>query len=111
MIPPIAKQHVQSVVHHSQIVDGLIYLVGQKEVCYEDSDMTCPFRQRRYFYYLSGVNDPGCYLTYDIERDYLTLYIPPINPQTIIWFGRGSTVDEAKDKSVISSGFDLGIPI
>lgn len=65
--------------------------------------MTYPFRQRRYFYYLSGVKEPSCCLTYDIERDYLLLYIPPINPSTVIWFGRGLTLDEAKDKSVIAS--------
>ena len=70
--------------------------------------MTYPFRQRRYFYYLSGVNEPGCYLTYDIERDYLTLYIPPIIPRTVVWVGRGSTLDEAKDKLVISMGLDTG---
>lgn len=73
--------------------------------------MTYPFRQRRYFYYLSGVNEPGCYLTYDIERDYLTLYIPPIIPQKVVWVGRGSTLDEAKDKLVISSDLDRGIRI
>ncbi|MCJ1467690.1 hypothetical protein MMC07_006315 [Pseudocyphellaria aurata] len=98
MEQPSAKQHVQSVVHHSKLFQGLIYLVGQKEVYFEDSDMTYPFRQRRYFYYLSGVNEPGCHLIYDIEHDYLTLYIPPISPQTVIWVGRGSTMDEAKDK-------------
>lgn len=110
MIPHLAKQHAQSVVRHSKLVEGLIYLDGQKEVYFEDSDMTYPFRQRRYFYYLSGVNEPGCHLTYDIELDHLTLYIPPISPQTVIWFGRGSTVDEAKHKSVISSGFNIRIP-
>ena len=72
--------------------------------------MTYPFRQRRYFYYLSGVNEPGCYLTYDIERDHLILYIPPIIPQAVVWVGRGPTLDEAKDKLVISSGrLDRGI--
>lgn len=66
----------------------------------EDSDMAYPFRQRRYFYYLSGVNEADCYLTYDIKYDHLSLYIPPIIPQQVLWFGRGSTVKEAEDKSV-----------
>jgi Xaa-Pro dipeptidase len=33
---------------------GLIYLPGQSAKNNEDSDMPAPFRQRRYFYYLSG---------------------------------------------------------
>ena len=98
-----AKQHAQAVVRRLRLSQGLIYLAGQREIPIEDSDMTYPFRQRRYFYYLSGINEPGCYLTYDVERDYLLLYIPPINPSTVIWFGRGLTLDKAKDKSVVTS--------
>lgn len=37
-------------------------------------------------------------MTYDIEADELTLYIPPINPKRVIWNGRGSTIAEAYDK-------------
>ena len=39
--------------------DGLVYLPGEPAKNNEDSDMPAPFRQRRYFYYLSGfVNVP-----------------------------------------------------
>lgn len=44
------------------------------------------------------MDEPSCHVTYDIEADRLTLYIPPINPRRVIWNGRGSTVDEAYDK-------------
>jgi Xaa-Pro dipeptidase len=37
----------------------LIYLPGQPARNNEDSDMPAPFRQRRYFYYLSGCVDLG----------------------------------------------------
>jgi Xaa-Pro dipeptidase len=60
--------------------------------------MPKPFRQFRYFCYLSGCNESSCYLTYDISRDFLTLYIPPIIPSQVIWVGRGSTIEEAKFK-------------
>lgn len=44
-------------------------------------------RQRCYFYYLSGCALPDCYLTYDIHNDHLTLFIPPIDFDSVIWSG------------------------
>ena len=35
------------------------------------------FRQRRYFYYLTGIDLPDCVVTYDILRDQLRLWVPP----------------------------------
>lgn len=43
-------------------------------------------------------NEPNCSLTYDIEKDRLTLFIPAIDPARVIWYGRGSTPEEAMDK-------------
>ena len=44
---------------------------------YEDSDQPVYFRQRRYFYYLTGIDFPDCTVTYNIQRDQLRLWIPP----------------------------------
>jgi Xaa-Pro dipeptidase len=55
-------------------------------------------RQRRYFYYLSGCNLPDSYLTYEMESEKLTLFIPPIEPDEVIWSGLPLTVDEAMEK-------------
>ncbi|KAI2638263.1 peptidase M24, structural domain-containing protein [Xylaria nigripes] len=82
-----AKLHAKKVVKALGSKDGIIYLPGQYNVNWEDSDQGPPFRQRRYFYYLSGVNFPGCSVTYDIEVDKLTLWIPYTPPATILWFG------------------------
>ncbi|KAF1943932.1 hypothetical protein EJ02DRAFT_432880 [Clathrospora elynae] len=90
-----AKQHAQRVQEKLGVEEGLVYLPGQPAWNNEDSDMPAPFRQRRYFYYLSGCNEPSCHLTYDIQRDTLTLFIPRINPARVIWNGRGSTPAEA----------------
>ena len=49
---------------------------------------------------MSGVNEPDCYMTYDIEQGLSTLYIAPITAQGVIWFGRGSTLEEAEDRLV-----------
>lgn len=37
-------------------------------------------------------------MTYDIQHDHLVLFIPRINPERVIWNGRGSTQAEALDK-------------
>ena len=75
---------------------------------------------------MSGVNEEDCYLTYDIEQDYLTLYIPPITVEgvsaivshttgdtelkvrsiKVIWFGRGSTIKEAEERLVQCLSYD-----
>lgn len=53
-----------------------------------------PFRQRRYAFYLSGADFPGCAVTYDIAKDILTLWIPIRKPEQIIWFGALPSVEE-----------------
>ncbi|OCL03469.1 hypothetical protein AOQ84DRAFT_302709 [Glonium stellatum] len=93
-----AKQHAQRVVQQLDVSKGLIYLPGAPTTYFQDSDQPQPFRQHRYFYYLSGVNEADCHLTYDISQDVLTLFIPKIDPSTVIWNGRGSTIAEAHDK-------------
>ena len=45
-----------------------------------------------------SVDESDCHVTYDIESDCLTLWLPAINPRTVVWIGRGSTVEEALDK-------------
>ena len=69
--------HARSVAKHLGTKDGLIYLVGRPSKNYEDSDQPVFFRQRRYFYYLTGIDLPDCTVTYDIRRDQLRLWIPP----------------------------------
>lgn len=49
-----AKQHAQRVAQKLKVSKGLIYLPGAPTEFEEDSDQPKPFRQRRYFYYLSG---------------------------------------------------------
>lgn len=77
---------------------GTIYLEAQKSRLLEDNDEAAPFRQRRFFFYLSGCNLSDSYLTYDISSSKLTLFIPPIEPDEVIWSGLPMTVEEAKEK-------------
>lgn len=50
----IAKQHARRVAEKLGVEHGLISLSGALARTNEDSDMPAPFRQRRYFYYISG---------------------------------------------------------
>ena len=43
-------------------------------------------------------NEPSCHMTYDIQHDTLSLFIPRIDPKRVIWNGRGSTLAEAIER-------------
>ncbi|KAL2064094.1 hypothetical protein VTL71DRAFT_4588 [Oculimacula yallundae] len=94
-----AKAHAKAVVKwmkkKNPNVKGLLYLEGQKTRMIEDNDGEAPFRQRRYFYYLTGCQLADSYFTYDIETEKSTLFIPPIEPESVIWSGLPLSVDEA----------------
>jgi Xaa-Pro dipeptidase len=94
-----AKAHARAVAARLPTNDGLIYLEGMYSQLFEDSDMPPKFRQRRYFQYLSGVTDiPDCCLTYRLESDELTLYIPPLNPAAVLWSGMPLSTDDCLKK-------------
>ena len=57
-----------------------------------------PLRQRRHFFYLSGCNLPDCHLVYDIPTATLTLFIPPLDPSSVIWSGLPLSLDQALHK-------------
>ncbi|KAH6668732.1 putative Xaa-Pro aminopeptidase pepP [Halenospora varia] len=94
-----AKAHVKNVVEYMKKknpdVGGVLYLEGQKTHMIEDNDGEAPFRQRRYFYYLTGCELPDSYYTYDIATEKSTLFIPPIEPDSVIWSGLPLSEEEA----------------
>ncbi|KAK0118737.1 hypothetical protein ONS96_011825 [Cadophora gregata f. sp. sojae] len=94
-----ARAHAKAVVkwmrQKNPNVTGVLYLEGQKTRMIEDNDSEAPFRQRRYFYYLTGCQLPDSYFTYDIETEKSTLFIPPIEPETVIWSGLPVSEEEA----------------
>ncbi|RMZ84110.1 hypothetical protein DV738_g519, partial [Chaetothyriales sp. CBS 135597] len=97
-----AKAHCQRVAKYltdrGLPEDGVIYLEAQKTRLEEDDDQAVAFRQRRYFFYLSGSKLPDAYLTYNIPKKHLTLYIPPIDPDSVIWEGLPESPEEALRK-------------
>ncbi|KAF8473424.1 peptidase M24, structural domain-containing protein [Kalaharituber pfeilii] len=73
----------------------IIYLPGQPILYPEYSDQPIKFRQRRYFMYLTGCNQPNCHLTYDVTTDKLTLYIPPLDPREVVWTGMPPSIEDS----------------
>ncbi|KAK0621333.1 putative Xaa-Pro aminopeptidase, partial [Bombardia bombarda] len=96
-----AKAHAQKVAKELGVQNGLIFLPGQEEKLYEDSDMGPEFHQRRHFYYLSGADFAGCSVTYDISRDHLILWIPYTDPRSVLWYGTTPSIEECKSVSNI----------
>jgi Xaa-Pro dipeptidase len=93
-----AKEHVRRVAAAAGSPSALIVLQGEKKVNYSGSDQPRHFRQDRYFNYITGCNEPDCYVTYDIKKDFLTLWLPQANPSRVFYDGRGSTPEEAMVK-------------
>ncbi|XXG96773.1 hypothetical protein Hte_003064 [Hypoxylon texense] len=97
-----AKAHTKRVVEYirSKIPDatGVLYLEGRADKLLEDSDEPIPFRQRRAFMYLTGVDSPDCFLIYDIATAHSTLFIPPIDADSVIWSGLPLSPEEALAK-------------
>ncbi|KAI3338810.1 peptidase M24, structural domain-containing protein [Ustulina deusta] len=97
-----AKAHAKRVVEYirSKVPDatGVLFLEGRSDHLLEDSDEPVPFRQRRPFMYLTGVDIPDCAFTYDIETSTSTLFIPPVDPESVIWSGLPLSTEEALAK-------------
>ncbi|KAL7943331.1 peptidase M24, structural domain-containing protein [Trichoderma barbatum] len=93
------KSHARRVVDLIRKKDakasGVLYLEGRMTKLLEDNDSPEPFRQRRFFYYLTGCNLADCHFTYDIQSAKSTLFIPPIDPHDVIWSGLPTTIDDA----------------
>ncbi|EOD44692.1 putative xaa-pro dipeptidase protein [Neofusicoccum parvum UCRNP2] len=97
-----AKTHARKVkewiVANGGDAGGVVYLEGQKTRMNEDNDQEMPFRQRRYFFYLTGCDLPDCYLAFDMKTEKSTLFIPPIDPDEVIWSGLPLSPEEALQK-------------
>lgn len=48
--------------------------------------------------YLSGADFADCFVTYDIGKDELRLFIPEVNPKNVIWLGATPSQQECEEK-------------
>lgn len=98
-----AKAHALNVYNHfkthSKITSPVgFFLSGESNELWEYSDQTKPIRQNRYFFYLSGVSIPGSHVFYDSESDSLTLFLPEVDEEDVMWSGLPLSIEEAKSK-------------
>ncbi|KAF2744680.1 Creatinase/aminopeptidase [Sporormia fimetaria CBS 119925] len=100
-----AKQHARRVAQELDYKRGIIYMEGEITRNMADSDMPVPFRQFRDFYYLTGCNEPGCSVIYNIGEDRLILLIPRPDPDRELWYGPVLGVQEALDRYDIDDAF------
>lgn len=95
-----AKAHAARVAAYIRaktgVTDGVLYVEGQASGLLEDCDEPVPFRQRRAFMYLSGLDDVAdSYLVHDMATARTTLFIPPVDPEEVIWSGLPLSADDA----------------
>ena len=67
-------------------------------VSFQWAQLTNNHRQRRPFYYLTGCDLPDCYFAYDIASDRSTLWIPPVDPEYVMWAGMPLLPSEAMER-------------
>ncbi|KAF5012669.1 hypothetical protein FDECE_1300 [Fusarium decemcellulare] len=94
-----AKAHAQRAVQllRDKVPDatGFLYVESRASRLLEDSDELEPFRQRRHFYYLTGCDLRDCHFIYDISASKSILFIPPVNPEEVVWSGLPLSPEEA----------------
>lgn len=93
-----AKQHCRNVYSHLMTrKEGTFHfcVTGEIEVLHPYSDQAKPFRQNRYFFYLSGCDIPGSHVVYNGDKDLLTLYLPDIDYEDVMWSGMPMSLETA----------------
>ncbi|OBA26000.1 hypothetical protein HANVADRAFT_3202 [Hanseniaspora valbyensis NRRL Y-1626] len=97
-----AKKHCSKIVSQLQSItiphSSAIINFGNNVEPIKYCDTMKPFRQKRYFYYLSGVEIPGSAIFYDIKNDKLTLFLQDVDEDDIMWSGEPISIKEALDK-------------
>ncbi|TKA50262.1 hypothetical protein B0A55_12869 [Friedmanniomyces simplex] len=93
-----ARRVAKWIAEHGGPKSGVIYLEGQSTKMTEDDDQATHFRQRRHFYYLSGCDLPDCFFAYDVAADKSTLWIPPVDPEYVMWAGMPLLKHEAMER-------------
>lgn len=98
-----AKEHNKRVAEKfaatHDYLDKLAFLVpGDSVEPMKYCDLTKPFRQDRYYYYLSGCDIPGSFIVYYLDKQALSLYLPDVDEEDVMWSGVPLSLEEAKEK-------------
>lgn len=71
------------------------FIAGEELEGNKYCDTTREYRQNRYFYHLSGVDIPASALLFNCNTDKLTLFLPNIDEEDVMWSGMPLSLDEA----------------
>lgn len=97
-----AKEHAKKVytkfkaLKGDELIKAIFFISGDDLEAIKYCDQTKPFRQNRYFFYLSGVSIPGSHVIYDCKNDRLVLYLPNIDEEDVMWSGLPLSLEEAR---------------
>ncbi|GMM34419.1 putative Xaa-Pro dipeptidase [Saccharomycopsis crataegensis] len=99
-----AKQHVLNVKQHFLKKSSnfnpnevFFFISGEHLTLYPYCDQSPPFRQNRYFYYLTGVNIPGSHVLFNLKDEKTTLFLPDIDNDDVMWSGMPMGLKEAQE--------------
>lgn len=102
-----AKEHAKRVATHFKervsAKKACFFISGEDLELYKYCDQTKPIRQDRYFFYLTGCDIPGSHVLYNAESDELTLFLPNIDNDDVMWSGMPLLVAEALNKFDVDS--------
>ncbi|ORX94534.1 hypothetical protein K493DRAFT_221107 [Basidiobolus meristosporus CBS 931.73] len=93
-----SKINNRKVAKNLGVDSGVIYLKGHVNTVKFDSDTEMPFDQDPYFFYMTGVEQPGYEFLYDIGNDKAILFAPRIPEDDIVWIGMPETNEELKER-------------
>lgn len=82
-----------------------IFIAGEELEGVKYCDISKEFRQNRYFHYLSGVNIPGCSILFNFATDKLTLFLPDVEWDDVIWSGMPISIEEALEEFDVDAVF------
>lgn len=98
-----AKEHALRVKNHflakkeSVKKDATAFFIASaKYTNYPYCDQVAPLRQNRYFHYLSGIDQiAGAFVLFNVFNDKLTLFLPNIDEDDIMWSGMPLSPEDA----------------
>lgn len=92
-----ARAHAEKVYGHLAVEDAAIFIAGGTPPPIAYCDQTLPLRQSRYFHYLTGVDQiGGCFVLF--HKGKLTLFLPDVDAEDIMWSGEPLSCQEALEQ-------------
>lgn len=91
-------RHLDANLHDRRGRPAALLMPGARSRLWPDCDQEQPFRQHRDFFWLTGCKLPDSVLIYDLFEDQLTLVIPAIKPDDVLWSGLPVSKEQAFER-------------